>query len=179
MEFSSAFKGRERQIADLFTAAFTESEGPAEGRLIGNLARALLRDTARDDLFVFSAWTEGMPVGGIVFSRLIYELDGRNVFVLGPVAVATDCQGRGIGRRLLRHGLTALRNAGVDIAVTYGDPAYYAAVGFAPIAETFARAPFELSRPEGWLAHPLAAGEMTPLKGPARCVAALNDPVFW
>lgn len=179
MEFSSAFKGRERQIADLFAAAFTDSEGPAEGRLIGALVRALLSDTAQDDLFFFGAWKEGTPVGGMVFSRLIYERDGRDVFVLGPLAVATACQGRGIGRRLLRRGLMALRNAGVDIALTYGDPAYYAAVGFAPITETFARAPFALSHPEGWLGQPLGAREMTPLKGPARCVAALNDPVFW
>jgi predicted N-acetyltransferase YhbS len=93
--------------------------------------------------------------------------------------VATDRQRQGIGQRLLRHGLASLRNAGVDIVMTYGDPRYYAKVGFRPISETDARAPFALKHPEGWLAQSLTDRAMTPLKGPSRCVEALNDPLFW
>ena len=77
--------------------------------------------------------------GGIVFSRLRYEQDNRTVFVLAPVAVATDQQGKGIGQRLLIHGLASLRSAGVDIVMTYGDPNYYAKVGFVPISEADAQ----------------------------------------
>lgn len=119
------------------------------------------------------------PQGGIVFSRLTYEQDERTVFVLAPVAVATDEQGKGIGQRLLTHGLAALRNAGVDIVMTYGDPNYYAKVGFVPISEADAQAPFRLKQPEGWQGQSLTNRALAPLKGPSRCVEALNDPVFW
>jgi predicted N-acetyltransferase YhbS len=179
MEFLSEHRGRDAEIVDLFTATFTASEGEEEGALIGELVRDLLGGTAQKDLFVFTAEEDGAMIGGIVFSRLTYEQDERTVFVLAPVAVAPDQQGRGIGQRLLTHGLAALRSAGVDIAVTYGDPSYYAKVGFLPISDADARAPFPLSRPEGWLGQSLTDRVMTPLRGPSRCVKALNDPVFW
>jgi predicted N-acetyltransferase YhbS len=93
--------------------------------------------------------------------------------------VATDHQGKGIGQGLLSHGLAALRRAGVDIVMTYGDPSYYAKVGFMPVSEADAAAPYKLNQPEGWLGQSLTDHPMTPLKGPSRCVAALNDPVYW
>ncbi|WP_372922565.1 GNAT family N-acetyltransferase [Roseovarius sp.] len=179
MEFITEYKGREPGIIDLFTTTFTASEGEEEGALIGELVRNLLRGTGEKDLFVFTAEEDGMIIGGIVFSRLSYEKDERTVFVLAPVAVAPEQQGRGIGQKLLNHGLAALRSAGIDIAVTYGDPNYYAKVGFIPISEAGAPAPFPLNHPEGWLAQSLTNRAMAPLKGPSRCVDALNDPAFW
>ena len=136
-------------------------------------------ETGMNNLFVLTADEAGSIVGGVIISRLTYEQDGRTVFVLAPVAVAADQQGKGVGQRLLNHALAALRSAGVDIAVIYGDPNYYSRVGFTPITEGFAQAPFALNHPEGWLGQSLTDREMTPLKGPSRCVAALNDPVFW
>lgn len=107
IEFSTAFKGREREIVDLFKATFTASEGAEEGTLFGNLVRDLLGTTAERDLFVFVAEETGTIVGTIVFSRLTYDQDDRTVFVLAPVAVATGHQGKGIGQALLAHGLAA------------------------------------------------------------------------
>ena len=179
MDFLTGYEGREAEIIDLFTAAFTASEGDEEGALIGELVRDLLGGTAEKDLFVFTAEELGVIIGGIVFSRLTFARDERTVFVLGPVAVATDQQGIGIGQRLLTHGLAALHRAGVDIAVTYGDPNYYAKVGFMPIREVDVPAPFPLKHPEGWQGQSLTDQAMAPLKGPSRCVEALNDPVFW
>jgi predicted N-acetyltransferase YhbS len=179
MAFLTGQEGREAEIVDLFTATFTASEGEEEGALIGQLVRDLLGGTAEKDLFVFTAEEGGAIIGGIVFSRLTYEQDERTVFVLGPVAVAPDRQGRGIGQQLLTHGLAALRSAGVDIVVTYGDPNYYVKVGFLPIREADVPAPFPLNRPEGWLGQSLTDQAMMPLRGPSRCVGALNDPVFW
>ncbi|MEA3642520.1 MAG: N-acetyltransferase [Lamprobacter sp.] len=179
MGFSTDTQGREEALIELFRATFTASEGAEEGTLIGDLVRNLLASTAQPDRFVFIAEENGALIGGILFSRLTYEQDQRTVFVLGPVAVATEQQGQGIGQRLLNHGLAALRSAGVDIAMTYGDPGYYAKVGFRPIREADAPAPFKLKQPEGWLAQSLTDRAMTSLQGPSRCVEALNDPVFW
>ncbi|NEX23428.1 N-acetyltransferase [Thiorhodococcus mannitoliphagus] len=179
MEFLTEHKGREAEIIDLFTLAFTVSEGEEEGELIGKLVRNLLDGTAEKDLFVFTADEDGTVIGGIIFSRLTYEQDERILFILAPVAVAPHQQRKGIGQRLLTHGLAALRRAGVDIVITYGDPSYYAKVGFVPISEADAQAPMPLSRPEGWLGQSLTHRAMAPLKGPSRCVEALNNPVFW
>lgn len=179
MRFSADIQGREEAIIELFRATFTASEGAEEGALIGDLVRNLLASTAQPDRFVVIADEDGAIIGGILCSRLTYEQDQRTVFVLAPVAVATDQQGKGMGQRLLSQGLAALRSAGVDIAMTYGDPGYYAKVGFRPISEGDAPAPFKLKQPAGWLAQSLTDRAMIPLKGPSRCVEALNDPVYW
>lgn len=179
MTFSSKHHGQVETLVDLFTAAFSASEGAEEGRSIGALVRDLLTTTAAEDLFVFSTWDSGVVTGCIVFSRLVFDQDDRVVFILSPVAVAPGRQRQGIGRNLLNFGLDQLRARGVDIAVTYGDPAYYGKVGFAPITEKVARAPLKLSQPEGWLAQSLNDRPLDPLQGQSRCVDALDNSAYW
>lgn len=179
MEFSSEYQGKTAEIASFFGATFAAFEGKDEGELIGGLVTDLLSTTPADDLFVFTALDEGALVGGCVFSRLTYEEDGRFVVILSPVAVDPARQGQGIGQALLNHGLGELKKHGIDVVMTYGDPNYYAKVGFEQITEDVAQAPLALQYPEGWLAQSLKAGELTPLIGPSRCVAALNQPHFW
>ncbi len=179
MEFSTDYKDRQREIVDLFSATFSASEGEAEGAVIADLVRNLFATTPDRDIFVVTAMEDSAIVGAICLTRLAYDRDERTVFILAPVAVATACQRRGIGQALIEYGLQVLREAHADIAVTYGDPGYYAKVGFIPITESFASAPFALKQPEGWQACSLTGAPMTPLKGPSRCVEAFNDPAYW
>lgn len=179
MEFSTDYVDRQTEIAALFAATFTASEGDEEGALIGDLARRLMADTPQEDLRVFTALDGEVVIGSIIFSRLTYEHDARSVFVLGPVAVATDHQGQGIGQQLIKHGIDGLRREGVHIVLTYGDPSFYGRVGFAPIDEADVAAPYKLQYPEGWLGQSLTGTALTTIAGASRCVAAFNDPAFW
>lgn len=108
-----------------------------------------------------------------------FARDDLMVFLLAPVAVATDRQGDGIGQALIEKGLAVLNADGVDVAATYGDPNFYSRVGFASVTEADLPAPFELARAESWLAQSLTANTVTPLKGPSLCAAAFNNPVLW
>jgi predicted N-acetyltransferase YhbS len=179
MDYSTDYTTHAEAIVELFASTFTASEGAEEGALIGALARRLIAETPAEDLRVFTAWEDGTLVGVIFFTRLTYEGDPRTVFMMAPVAVATVHQGKGIGQRLINHGLGALRQAGVDIAVTYGDPVFYGRVGFKPVTEADLPAPLPLQQPQGWSAQSLTEAPMTPLRGPARCVAAFDDPALW
>ena len=179
MGFSTVDATQAERIAALFAATFRDSEGPEEGALIGALARRLIEETPAEDLRVVTAWEDGTLVGGIFFTRLTYEGDPRTVFMMAPVAVATAHQGKGIGQRLITQGLDALRQEGVDIAVTYGDPAFYGCVGFKPVSEAELPAPRPLGQPEGWIAQSLTDAPLTPVRGPSRCVAAFDDPALW
>lgn len=178
MDFSSNFRPHAETIAAMFKATFTASEGAEEGTLIGDLVRRLMAETPPDALRVFTAWDGGALVGAILFTRLVFD-DTRTVFMLAPVAVATDRQGEGIGQALITHGLDLLRSEGVDIAVTYGDPAFYGRVGFVPVTEATIPAPHRLQHPEGWLGQSLQDAPLTPLKAPASCVAGFDDPRLW
>jgi predicted N-acetyltransferase YhbS len=177
--YSTDYEDLIEVIADLFTASFAASEGVDEGTLIGALARRLIEDTPTEDLRVFTVWEDDLLLGGIFFTRLTYESDPRTVFMMAPVAVRTAHQGKGIGQRLIAHGLDALRQEGVDIAVTYGDPAFYGRVGFGPVSENDFPAPQPLQQPQGWIAQSLTDTPLTPLRGSVRCVAAFDDPALW
>jgi putative acetyltransferase len=179
MEFTTNFAGRQDEIIDLFRSTFTDSEGAAEGDLIGILAERMLATVAPDDIFVFSAMENGKLVGTIIFTRLNYPEDDRKVFILGPVAVATGQQGKGLGQRLLNYGLDRLRADGVDVALTYGDINFYSKVGFSQITESIARPPLPLKYPDGWLGQSLTAEPLKELRGPSQCVEALNSADYW
>jgi predicted N-acetyltransferase YhbS len=178
MDFSDRIAGHEPAIAALFTATFTASEGPEEGALIGALVARLLSEVPCDHLRAFTAWDGGALVGGVIFTPLTYP-DPRKVMLLSPMAVAPDRQGAGIGQRLIAHALDRLRAEGTDIAVTYGDPAFYGKIGFAPVTEATLPAPLPLSHPHGWIAQSLTAAPLSPLKGPATCVPPFNSAELW
>lgn len=179
MEFSADHHSSAEDIINLFEAVFSASEGAEEGRLIGALSRALIETTPKDDIFVFSASKDGCLAGCAVFTRLRFESDERVAFILSPMAVASRFQASGVGTALLTHGLNALRDRGVDIAVTYGDPNYYKRVGYSPITEAVIQAPLTLTQPEGWLAQSLTERPLDVVEGKSRCVDALMRPEYW
>ena len=179
MEITVGFAGREDTLIDLFAATFSDSEGPEEGALVGDLTRDLLADTPTTDIDVFCAEDDGAVIGAAVFTDLSFADDSRSVVLLSPMAVSSRHQRRGVGQGLINYALEALRARGVDVAITYGDPAYYARVGFRPITEQQARPPQPLSHPHGWLGRPLTQREFPNLQGPSTCVSALSRPEIW
>lgn len=179
MEITSGHAGRETDIIALYTDSFSASEGAEEGAVIGALVADMMAMTPAKDLHVFTAIDAGGITGAIMFSRLTFAQDDRVAFILSPVAVAPHQQRTGIGQALILFGLEALRQDGVDYAITYGDPAYYSKVGFRQITEDFAPAPLDLSQPQGWLGQSLSEQDQPAFTGPSRCVAALNQQAYW
>ncbi|MCX7554362.1 N-acetyltransferase [Marinicella sp. S1101] len=163
---------------DLFTIVFSASEGAAEGELIGQLVADMLQQTAAKDLSGFVAVEGDVLAGGVLFSRFKLPVN-KTAFILSPMAIATDQQGKGLGQALINHGLVALKAQGVEVLLTYGDPNYYQKVGFEVISQDFIEAPQPLSYPDGWLAQSLTDQPLLPMPGKTRCVDALNRPEFW
>ena len=178
MDYSIAHPSDAAEIEGLFTNTFSDSEGQTEGEMIGNLARDFMSSTPEGDLYCFVAREDGQIVGCIFFSRITFESEIK-AFILGPVAVQTDHQGRGIGQELITFGLDVLSKDGVELAITYGDPGFYSKAGFKPVTERIIPAPLPLQHPEGWLAQSLNNNEIQPIKGMSSCVAALNKAEYW
>jgi len=178
MDFRHHTKNDSEAIVALVASVFTDSEGEAEGALIGQLAKDLLEESDEQDLLNFVADDDGKILGSIFFSRLDFQ-NGIEAFILAPVAVHSDYQGKGIGQALINYGLGELKDRGVSVALTYGDPMFYNKVGFLQISHQTIRAPFELSQPEGWLGQSLVADSIETLSGSCTCVEALSNPVYW
>lgn len=179
METTSGFAGREQEIYVLFTATFTSFEGEDEGKLIGGLVRNLFSETPAGDIRVFCAEDESQVIAAVVFTRLKYPEDPRQVVLLSPLAVATARQRQGVGQALLEHALEALRSGGVEIVITYGYPRFYGKVEFRPITEEQARPPLPLSMPHGWLGQSRSGPPMPKLYGSSTCVSALSRADIW
>lgn len=162
-----------------FQAVFAASDGADAGCMIAALADDLINQTAGADRYVVCAAAADDVLACAIFSRLTYADPAQTVFVMGPVAVAHAHQRRGIGGQLIRAGVDHLRDQGVDLVMTYGDPAYYTRHGFHPVTQAQIPAPFMLQYPHGWMGQALTADSLPHLLGPCQCVPAFNDPAFW
>lgn len=80
------------------------------------------------------AVAQGQVVGHILFTPVTIASvpDYRNAVTLAPLAVLPAYQRQGIGTQLVHAGLTWCRQAGYEIVVVLGHPAYYSRFGFMP-----------------------------------------------
>lgn len=178
MNFRDYTKSEIQAIVQLFVSVFTNSEGPAEGGLIGKLAVDLFETTLPADLFNFVAEADSQIIASIFFSRLNVKPNIK-AFMLSPVAVHTRHQGKGVGQALINYGLKKLTDDGVSVVLTYGDPNFYQKVGFHQISYDSIRPPYKLTQPHGWLGQSLCDDPIDELSGLVSCVEALNNPVYW
>ncbi|AJE19904.1 GNAT family N-acetyltransferase [Azotobacter chroococcum] len=76
------------------------------------------------------AESEGAIVGHIAVSPVSISDGSGGWYGLGPLSVAPEHQGRGIGSRLVEQALAALRRRGAAGCVVLGEPEYYGRFGF-------------------------------------------------
>lgn len=99
----------------------------------------------------------GQVVGHIAFSPVALSDGSVGWFGLGPVSVLPSLQKRGIGRSLVEHGLSLLRERGAGGCVLVGEPSFYCRFGFANhpglvlpdvLREFFLAIPFDSASPQ-------------------------------
>ena len=76
------------------------------------------------------AEADGKVVGHIAFSPVIISDGSADWYGLGPISVLPELQRQGIGKALMREGLSALGRLGAKGCVLVGDPDYYRRFGF-------------------------------------------------
>jgi predicted N-acetyltransferase YhbS len=99
---------------------------------------------------------------------------GQTALLLGPVAVAAECRGRGVGAALVRRALRGARKLGHRAVILVGDPPYYGRFGFsaATTADLFMPGPFERRR---LLAIELVAGALDGAHGLVQAAGAAAE----
>ena len=73
---------------------------------------------------------DGAVVGHVAISPVSISDGAAGWYGLGPISVAPEYQRRGIGSRLMREALRALREHGASGCVLLGEPGYYSRFGF-------------------------------------------------
>lgn len=157
------------KIERLYPDAFPNEE-------LRPLVRALLHDTP--NVLSLVAVDESALIGHGVFTTCSMTGGSDAVALLGPLAVATAWQKRGIGDALVRTGLDRLRSADFDQVFVLGDPAYYGRFGFE--VERSVAPPFPL--PEEWREawQSLTLRSTVPrLRATLSVPQTWNDPTLW
>ncbi len=96
------------------------------------------------------AEVDGQVVGHIAFSPVTIADGSKNWHGLGPISVLPEFQKQGIGKALMREGLSMLKALGSKGCVLVGDPEYYHRFGFKNIPDLI----HEGVPPENFLALP-------------------------
>jgi len=76
------------------------------------------------------AEVDGHVIGHIAFSPLTISDSTRNWYGLGPVSVLPSYQRHGIGKALIREGLSRLKDMNAQGCCLVGHPDYYRKFGF-------------------------------------------------
>ena len=77
----------------------------------------------------FVARDQGNFIGSIRFWPVTLP-NGEMIPLLGPLAVLPHLRGKGVGRALITHGITAAKIQDHKAILIIGDPGYYAQFGF-------------------------------------------------
>ena len=72
----------------------------------------------------------GTVVGHVAVSPVVVSDGATGWYGLGPLSVAPERQGQGVGGQLVEHALAELRRLGASGCVVLGDPKYYSRFGF-------------------------------------------------
>lgn len=114
-------------IRGIHTAAFGQE---AEGKLVEKLRAG---GHFAPEMSLLAVHPKEGALGHVLFSDLSLESDAGNIRAasLAPVAVRPQHQRKGIGKALIRQGLTNLRLFGYEAVLVLGDPTYYTKLGFA------------------------------------------------
>ena len=162
--------GDERAIRAVNAAAFGR---PLEARIVDEI-----RGTDR--------WIEGGslvaedPSGRVVGHLLLSEGDlvtdaawVRRIWMVGPVAVVPELQGRGIGTALMKAAITYADGRTQPVLCLLGHAEYYPRFGFRP-ARSLGIEPPHPWRDANWMALPLRAWDAG-VRGVARFPPAFPD----
>jgi len=122
-------------------------------------------------VLALSALEDGALVGTL---RLWAVAAGETrALLLGPLAVAAEHQGQGIGGKLMRRALNRAAAAGHGAVLLVGDAPYYARFGFSAGLTRDLEMPGPVER-HRFLGHELVAGALGGARGLLRPAGALD-----
>ncbi len=161
-------------INGVYMQAFPESENKA----VADLAVALLAET--HEMINLIVESNGLLVGHVAFSPLKADTkENWKGYILAPLAVKPEYQGKGIGAKLIESGVEQLKEKSVDMLFVYGDPKYYERFGFKVETAKSFTPPYKLTYSSGWQAMMLNQNFVCEGEAKLSCVAALCNLALW
>jgi len=164
-------------IREIHLNAFGQTEGP----VVSQLACDILTDETAYPVLSLITEVDNKIVGHIIFSFVKIEpcIEDISAYILAPLGVIKEQQDKGIGKSLINHGLSILREKGAELVFVLGDPSYYSKFGFESAIRLNLKPPHELEYPEAWMVLEIKQGALERASGIVKCATSLNSPEHW
>ncbi|MFC1650379.1 GNAT family N-acetyltransferase [Candidatus Latescibacterota bacterium] len=146
------------------------------------LVKDLLSDPSAEPLLSLLAFENDKAVGHILFTKASLEPQSSlSISLLAPLAIIPDMQGKGVGGKLVQHGLKILAERGVDLVFVLGHPGYYPRFGFIPVGTNGYEAPYPIPEKysDAWMFQLLNKEKTGSSSGKVIVAVKLNKPEHW
>jgi putative acetyltransferase len=151
-----------------------------ENEEISQFAFDLSTETSSPQIVSLIAKVDNQIIGYVSYSPIFLKSDTIiSGYILAPLAVSTEHQKQGVGRKLINYGIDILTKAGVGVLLVYGDPDYYGQFGFDEEIGRLFVPPYPLRYPFGWTGMILDRNAIPEMPINFDCVSALSKPELW
>ena len=136
-------KENQSDYSDVFNLNKVAFEQDAESKLIDLLRKGL----AFIPELSIVAETNDEIVGHILFTKIKIKAENGNEYsslALAPMSVTPKFQSKGIGGKLIKHGLNTAKELGYESVIVLGHKDYYPKFGFKVASLWNIKAPFEV-----------------------------------
>ncbi|MCP4122090.1 MAG: N-acetyltransferase [Bacteroidetes bacterium] len=166
-----------RDVLEVESQAFGSDEE-------AGLTADLFHDETALPVLSLLAFHHGEAVGHILFTRAYLDgvLDCPLLYILAPLAVRPQYQGRGIGGQLIKRGIQLLKEMGTELIFVLGHKSYYPKFGFIPDARKqgfSAPYPIPEANAGAWMVMKLNKGAPKCPTGTIRCAESMNKEEYW
>ena len=173
------FRNSNQEDNDAISKLHAESFGNEEGPVMERLVLEILNFKSNVLIYSFVIENNEGILGHIIFSPLTIEgCEKMKAYILAPLAISPAHQKKGLGTKLISHGMRKLKAQGVDVVFVFGDPNYYGRSGFK--TEKNIMTPFKITYPpEAWMTRELTSGALSNTSGIAKCISPLMLKEYW
>lgn len=132
------------EIYELITKAFKSAEHSDGDEQ--NLVNRLRNSNSYIQNLSLVALDNEIIIGHIMFTKLSIVNDNNTYdsLALAPLSVSPDYQGKGVGSKLIEHGLKIAKELGYKSVIVLGSEKYYPRFGFKEASMFQIKAPFEV-----------------------------------
>ena len=178
MNITHVLPNEKKEISNFFYDVFFQSEGKQEGLTLQELTLQLTDQIQNPSILGIKAHSNNEILGGLFLTQLQFQ-EGIQAYLLAPVGVHPNHQGKKIGTQLIKYAVQYIKSQETPFLMTYGDPKYYSRFGFQWVSTQTVPAPHPLSQPEGWLYKGILAKSVVELQGSVLCVEPFNQKDLW
>jgi len=179
LEIRKSTEADRGDIEKIHTKAFGEKKGPE----IAELVNGLFDDKTAMPLLSLVAVENDQLIGHILYTKSVLTGNDKPISIrlLAPLAVLPDAQSKGVGSKLIKEGISQLRDAGVELVFVLGHPEYYPRCGFTTAGVLGFEAPYPIpeEHADAWMVQALEDGVIGHVKGKVQCSKVLNQPQHW